>query len=571
MVKTNYTSGGFSGQGHRVKGSEIFVGGLPRSVTESIIHELFSPYGEIIELRMIKDQEGNSKGFCFVRFTTKEAASRAYKENDGVMVHGKSIRVALSSDQDSLFFGNLHKDWSLEEFDKLVRQAFKDVLSVNLAMSPSTEDFAAGKSRLNRGFAFVQFSSHAAAARAFRVGSKADFLLAGKWHPVIDWAEKQPEIDPEELSKIKAAFIGNLPKDVDEEYLKKLFDPLGEVERVALSRKGHFPVGFVHFAKRSDLDNAIKEMDGKIVQGPHRGPKFKIQVAVARPVEMGKRPHDEPKNKPLPRARDQSDSSYDGHISDSLDHKSKAPRLADQVPDVAIDPYEAAVVTLPAVVKEHLLQLLRVGIATRYDLNLRCITSLRELSEAAAIAVLDQFMLSGADRHDKGAYFASLVSKHQAEKFGQQAAHLTCHKKASKMFSLGARLCSEEIDLPKESELLSTGARLCSEEIDHSASRNRLSPTLFPSSSSSLYDRPLPSRSSVRKLEDTTPSYRVPASSMRYGRGIGSSSHLTPKEHPVERRQMKFDPFTGEPYKYDPFTGEPIKPEPHGRQSASFF
>ncbi|URD99504.1 hypothetical protein MUK42_28668 [Musa troglodytarum] len=291
-------------------------------------------------------------------------------------------------------------------------------------------------------------------------------------------------------------------------------------------------------------------MDGKIVQGPHRGPKFKIQVAVARPVEMGKRPHDEPKNKPLPRARDQSDSSYDGHISDSLDHKSKAPRLADQVPDVAIDPYEAAVITLPAVVKEHLLQLLRVGIATRYDLNLRCITSLRELSEAAAIAVLDQ---------------------HQAEKFGQRGSTSYLPQKASKMFSLGARLCSEEIDLPKESVLLSTGARLCSEEIDHSASRNRLSPTLFPSSSSSLYDRPLPSRSSVRKLEDTTPSYRVPASSMRYGRGIGSSSHLTPKEHPVERRQMKFDPFTGEPYKYDPFTGEPIKPEPHGRQSASFF
>ncbi|CAL9758131.1 unnamed protein product [Musa acuminata subsp. burmannicoides] len=571
MVKTNYTSGGFSSQGHRVKGSEIFVGGFPRSVTESIIHELFSPYGEIIELRMIKDQEGNSKGFCFVRFTTKEAAFRAYKENDGVMVHGKSIRVALSSDQDSLFFGNLHKDWSLEEFDKLVRQAFKDVLSVNLAMYPSAEDFAAGKKRLNRGFAFVQFSSHAAAARAYRIGSKADFLLAGKWHPVIDWAEKEPEIDPEELSKIKAAFIGNLPNDADEEYLKKLFDPLGKVERVALSRKGHFPVGFVHFAKRADLDNAIKEMDGKIVQGPRRGPKFKIQVAVARPVEMGKRPRDEPKNKPLPRSRDQSDSSYDGHISDSLDHKSKAPRLADQVPDT-IDPYEAAVITLPAVVKEHLLQVLRVGIATRYDLNLRCITSLRELSESAAIAVLDQFMLSGADRQDKGAYFASLVSKHQAEKFGQRGSASYVPQKTRKMFSLGARLCSEGIDLPKESELLSLGAQLCSEEIDHSASRNRLSPALFPSSSSSsLYDRPLPSRSSVRKLEDITPSYRVPASSMRYGPGIGSSSHLTPKEHPVERRQMKFDPFTGEPYKYDPFTGEPIKPEPHSRRSESFF
>ncbi|RWV90816.1 hypothetical protein GW17_00046953 [Ensete ventricosum] len=133
------------------------------------------------------------------------------------------------------------------------------------------------------------------------------------------------------------------------------------------------------------------------------------------------------------------------------------------VPDVAIDPYEAAVITLPAVVKERLLQLLRVGIATRYDV-----------------------------------------------------------------------------------------------------SRYRLSPALFPPPSSSLYGRPLLSRSSARKLEDITPSYRVPVSSMQYGPGTGSSLRLTPKEHPVERRQMKFDPFTGEPYKYDPFTGEPIKPELHG-------
>ncbi|RRT69727.1 hypothetical protein B296_00020802 [Ensete ventricosum] len=177
-----------------------------------------------------------------------------------------------------------------------------------------------------------------------------------------------------------------------------------------------------------DLDNAIKEMDGKIVQGPHR---------VARPVEMGKRPRDELKSKHLPRARDLSDSSYDGHTSDSLDHKSKAPRLADQVPDVAIDPYEAAVITLPAVVKERLLQLLRVGIATRYDVS------------SILIILLGcdwQFMLSGADRHDKGAYFASLVSKHQAEKFGQRRSTSYLPQKASKTFSLGARLCSEEID-----------------------------------------------------------------------------------------------------------------------------
>lgn len=62
--------------------------------------------------------------------------------------------------------------------------------------------------------------------------------------------------------------------------------------------------------------------------------------------------------------------------------------------------------------------------------------------------------------------------QHQAEKFGQRGSTSYLPQKTSKMFSLGARLCSEGIDLPKESELLSLGARLCSEEIDHSASRS---------------------------------------------------------------------------------------------------
>ncbi|XP_042453126.1 heterogeneous nuclear ribonucleoprotein Q-like [Zingiber officinale] len=160
-MKGKAISGEFLTQEHHVKGSEIFIGGLSRSVTESDIHELFSPYGMIIELRMMKDQDGNSKGFCFVRFGQKESASRAIREKDGFVLHGKSMGVDFSSDQDSLFFGNLRKDWSLEEFEKLVHQAFKDVISVNLPMPPIAGDSMAGKRRLNRGFAFVHFSSHA--------------------------------------------------------------------------------------------------------------------------------------------------------------------------------------------------------------------------------------------------------------------------------------------------------------------------------------------------------------------------------------------------------------------------
>ncbi|XP_042395112.1 uncharacterized protein LOC121985609 isoform X2 [Zingiber officinale] len=233
-----------------------------------------------------------------------------------------------------------------------------------------------------------------AAARAHRIGSKPDFLLDGNWHPVIDWVEKDPEIDPEELAKIKTAYVGNLPKDADEDFLRKMFDPLGKIEKVAVSRKGPYPVGFVHFARRSDLDYAIREMDGQIVQGPYRGPKFKIQVAVARPVVMGKRPHIELKSKP-PSEAGVLPHSYEDLTSDSFERKSKALRLTNQAYDDGVGPYEATVITLPAAVKERLLRLFRRGLATRFDLDLDCITSLKELPGSLATAILDQFMISG--------------------------------------------------------------------------------------------------------------------------------------------------------------------------------
>ncbi|PWA72502.1 Nucleotide-binding, alpha-beta plait [Artemisia annua] len=43
----------------------------------------------------------------------------------------------------------------------------------------------------------------AVAARAFRVGSKPDFVLGGTLHPSIKWAEEDNEVDPDELAKDK--------------------------------------------------------------------------------------------------------------------------------------------------------------------------------------------------------------------------------------------------------------------------------------------------------------------------------------------------------------------------------
>jgi len=244
-------------------------------------------------------------------------------------------------------------------------------------------------------------------------------MLGDILHPAINWADKESHVDADEMAKIKTAFVGNLPANVNEAYLRKLFEQFGEVIRVAISRKGQCPVGFVHFASRSELDNAIKEMDGETVRGPDRGPAFKIQVSVARPAvdNEKKRSHEEVKNRRSNVSGDRPDYSYGRHGHDSFDRQVKAPRLSNYVHD-ASDPYESALASLPSAANEVLLRILRLGIGTRHDIDIHCVKNLNELPESSAVAVLNQFLISGRDKRNKGDYFASLIAKHQAEAYG---------------------------------------------------------------------------------------------------------------------------------------------------------
>ncbi|KAF8408193.1 hypothetical protein HHK36_007335 [Tetracentron sinense] len=481
-------------------------------------------------------------------------------------LEGKKIGVVPSTAQDTLFLGNLRKDWSADEFDKMVRKDFQDVASVDLAMPLSGGNIPPGQKRQNRGFAFIQFLSHAAAARAHRVGSKPDFLLGGKWHPVVDWAEEEPEIDSEQMAKIKIAFVGNLPTNADEDYLKKLFEPLGKLEKVVLSKKGRFPVGFIHFAKRSDLDNAIKEMDGKTVEGPD---------GVAKPVNKNKkRARDESQSKPASKSVSHSKFSREDRARDfSGDQKSKAPRFNNSVeaPDVT-DPYEAAVVTLPLAVADRLLQILRLGIATRFDvsdlmIDIQCITSLKKLPESIAVAILDQFMLSGADRYNKGAYLAGLISRHQVDKVGlnRDPLHLSrIGDIASRELELPS--LSGRVHLPALDSLASPVGVAASRYDKYTAS------PVLSRYSASILDNHHTHRMGLGKLGKTSSvSYRTAVSSTSYG-NVGMGTHISASDNRQPARpQVRFDPFTGQPYKFDPFTGEPIQLENPPQRSESLY
>ena len=71
----------------------IYVGNLPWSATEEQVRELFSPYGNVLSVKLVSDREtGRARGFGFVEMEDAEADS-AIEALDNQSFGGRTLRV----------------------------------------------------------------------------------------------------------------------------------------------------------------------------------------------------------------------------------------------------------------------------------------------------------------------------------------------------------------------------------------------------------------------------------------------------------------------------------------------
>jgi RNA recognition motif-containing protein len=167
---------------------KLFVAGLPDSVTEEILRQLFEATGgSVVEVSLPKDrQTGRPRGFGFVTMATVEEAKSARESLDGSFQGGKSISVrpfeadpprreggvgprssgdrggpgggAASAPDRTLYVGNLPYDASVEEVETLIgATGAGPVVRVHLPMDPEGR---------KRGFGFVTMASAEAAKAA---------------------------------------------------------------------------------------------------------------------------------------------------------------------------------------------------------------------------------------------------------------------------------------------------------------------------------------------------------------------------------------------------------------------
>ena len=76
---------------------KIYVGGLPYSVTDEQLQELFAAHGEVESAKVITDKfTDNSRGFGFVEMSTQEEAEKAIGALNGTELQGRTLTVNVA-------------------------------------------------------------------------------------------------------------------------------------------------------------------------------------------------------------------------------------------------------------------------------------------------------------------------------------------------------------------------------------------------------------------------------------------------------------------------------------------
>mmetsp|Transcript_15144 Transcript_15144/g.59291 ORF Transcript_15144/g.59291 Transcript_15144/m.59291 type:complete len:474 (-) Transcript_15144:194-1615(-) len=92
----------------------VFVKFLPPSVTDTVLYEMFSDFGQIISAKVMVDhQTGNSLGYGFVRFYSDEDAAKSIEAMCGKKVGNKTLLCKLSNCPTNPSTANLHPDTNL--------------------------------------------------------------------------------------------------------------------------------------------------------------------------------------------------------------------------------------------------------------------------------------------------------------------------------------------------------------------------------------------------------------------------------------------------------------------------
>jgi len=237
----------------------IYVGDLHPDVNERILHEKFSPMSELLSIRVCRDAVSwKSLGYGYVNFKRREDAMMAIEHINLEQIHGKPCRIMWSNRNfkaknvniGNICIRNLEQSITIMEiYDTFVN--FGQITSCKLLTN---------KSQQSKGIAFVQYQNEVDALKAIEV---INGKLIRDQLVVVEKFIKQDV-------KFTNCFIKNFQNHLNDDSLKKLFEPFGEINNAKVmvdknnKSKGF---GFVSFKNHKDALEAVNKLNGLLIEG----------------------------------------------------------------------------------------------------------------------------------------------------------------------------------------------------------------------------------------------------------------------------------------------------------------
>ncbi|KAG0463524.1 hypothetical protein HPP92_019593 [Vanilla planifolia] len=226
--------------------TNLYIKNLDQDISEELIELKFSEFGKIFNVKIAKDEEGNSNGFGFVNFENPDCAKKAIEAMNGLQLGSKTLYVARAQKKAerqqilrSMFEEKrneqIRKNMASNVYvkniddivdDKSLRELFRQC--GNITSAKVTRD----ENGVGKGFGFVCYSSSDEAAKA--VTSLHGYIFHGK--PLyVSIAQRKEERRAQlhlQFAHRMAGLAGSAPAAIPTGYPPVYFRPSGFMPQV---------------------------------------------------------------------------------------------------------------------------------------------------------------------------------------------------------------------------------------------------------------------------------------------------------------------------------------------------
>ncbi|NXA67022.1 NUCL protein, partial [Mohoua ochrocephala] len=243
----------------------LFLKNLPYRLTEDEIREVFE---NALEVRIVMNKDGNSKGMAYVEFKTEAEANKALEEKQGTEIEGRAVVIDFTGEKSqqehqkggeskTLIVNNL----SYAATEETLQEVFKKASSIKVPQNNQGRP---------KGYAFVDFATAEDAREALNSCNNTEIegrtirleFSSPSWQKGNTNARGGGGFNQQS----KTLFVRGLSEDTTEETLRESFE--GSIsarivtDRDTGSSKGF---GFVDFSSAEDAKAAKEAMeDGEI-------------------------------------------------------------------------------------------------------------------------------------------------------------------------------------------------------------------------------------------------------------------------------------------------------------------